>query len=343
MGILKKILFALLGIITLALVAAAFMPKHFTYERSTDINASKEVVFGIVNDLKTQETWGPWQKEDPTIKNTYNDIVSGVGQVSKWTSEKSGNGTQTITESLPPTSVKTKLEFEGQGDSEGWFRMEDGENGTTKAYWGMSFDMDWPTNLMGALFMSGTMNKMFDTGLASLKKMAEEQAATAPASPLKVQEMDYKGATFLGMRVQTSIEEATKQSFFSERITKIADMMDKIKMQAAGSPTGVYYTWDEANNKTDMAVAMPIAPGTAVAGDPNLKVFEVPANRALVVDYYGPYEGMKAAHEVLGAYVKEKGLKEIAPVLEEYVTDPEVEKDPSKLLSRVYYFVGAKK
>ncbi len=56
MGILKKILFGLLGIIGLALVAAAFMPKHFDYERNIDINASKEVVFSIVNDLKTQET-----------------------------------------------------------------------------------------------------------------------------------------------------------------------------------------------------------------------------------------------------------------------------------------------
>jgi effector-binding domain-containing protein len=301
-------------------------------------------VFSIVNDLKTQETWGPWKKEDPTINNIYNELVSGVGQVSSWTSEGSGNGKQTIIESIPYTSVKTKLEFEGQGDSEGWFRLEDGENGATKTHWGMSFDMGWPTNLMGALFMSNAMNKMFDTGLADLKKMAEAQAVATPTTiPLKVQELDFKGATYIGIRVQTSIEEAIKPAFFSERITKIIGMMGKIKMQATGPPTGVYYTWDEANNKTDMAVAMPIAPGTAIAGDPNLKVFEVPANRALVVDYYGSYEGMKAAHETLGAYVKEKGLKEIAPVLEEYVTDPEVEKDPAKLLTRVYYFVEAKK
>jgi hypothetical protein len=41
MGILKKILLGLLGIVALALVAAAFLPKHFEYERSIDINASK--------------------------------------------------------------------------------------------------------------------------------------------------------------------------------------------------------------------------------------------------------------------------------------------------------------
>ena len=99
MQILKKIGLALLALLVLALVAAAFMPKHFEYERSTDINASKEVVFGIVNDLKTQDIWGPWKQEDPTIQSTYNEVASGVGQVSSWTSKKSGNGSQTITES----------------------------------------------------------------------------------------------------------------------------------------------------------------------------------------------------------------------------------------------------
>lgn len=344
MGILKKILFALLGIIVIGLLVAAFLPKHFEYERSIDINASKEVVFNIVNDLKTQDVWGPWAKEDPTIKNTYNEVASGVGQVSSWTSEGSGNGKQTITESTPPSSVKVKVEFEGQGGGDGWYRLEDGANGGTKAYWGMAFDAAWPTNIFTALFAGKMMNKMFDTGLAGLKKMAEEQAAAAPAtSSLQVQELDFKGMTYLGIRQETTFEEAMKPTFFSERITKVIGMMEKIKMQPTGSPTGVYYVWDEATKRTDMAVAMPIAPGTAVAGDPNLKVFEVPANRALVVDYYGPYEGIMKAHETLGAYVNEKGLKEIAPVLEEYVTDPEVEKDQSKWLTKVYYFVEAAK
>lgn len=345
MRILKRILFLLMALIGLGLVVALFLPKHFEYERSIDINASKELVFNIVNDLKTQDTWGPWQKEDPSIKNTYNEVGSGVGQVSSWTSEKSGNGKQTITESTPPNSVKTKVEFEGQGGGDGWFRLEDGENGATKTYWGMSFDAPWPMNLMTALFAGGAMNKMFDDGLASLKKMAEEQAAAAPAATggLEVKEMDFPGVTYLGIRQKTSFEEATGQSFFSDRITKIIGMMEKAKIQPAGSPTGVYYTWDETSKTTDMVVAMPIAKGTAVAGDPSLKVFDLPANKALVVDYYGPYDGMTKAHEALGAYIKQNNLKEIAPVLEEYVTDPEVEKDQGKWLTKVYYFVEANK
>jgi effector-binding domain-containing protein len=187
---------------------------------------------------------------------------------------------------------------------------------------------------------------MFDSGLSSLKDMAEKKAAETPATPTgsyTVQELDFKGATYLGIRQQTTHAEVMKQEFFAKRFGTIMGALEKAKLQPAGLPAGVYYTWDEASKTTDMAVAIPVAKGTAVAGDPSLKTFEVPAGRALVVDYYGPYEGTAAAHEALTTYVKEKGLTEKAPVIEEYVTDPETEKDPTKWLTKVYYFVEAKK
>ncbi len=341
MKILKRILFALLGIIAVALLVAAFLPKHFEYERSIDIKAPKDVVFSIVNDLKTQETWGPWQKEDPTIKNIYNEIEAGTGQKSSWTSEDSGNGSQTIVESTPPSSVKVKVEFEGQGGGDGWYKMEDGADGATKTSWGMAFDAPWPSNIFTAIFAGSMMNKMFEMGLADLKLMAEQKAAEAPAasSSLEVKTLAYPGAAYLGIRQQTTQAEVLKPNFFADHMGKITSMMEKAKMQPAGAPAGVFYTWDDATKTTDMAVAIPIAKGTAVAGDPSLKVFEVPAGKALVVDYYGAYEGIAKAHEALGEYVKKNGLKEIAPVIEEYLIGPEAEKDQSKWLTKVYYFV----
>ncbi len=340
MRIFKRILFALLGIIALALLVAAFLPKHLEYERSIDIKASKEVVFNIVNDLKTQETWGPWQKEDPTIKNIYNEVEAGVGQVSNWTSEGSGNGSQTITESTPPSSVKTRVEFEGQGGGDGWFKLEDGADGVTKTSWGMAFDAPWPTNIFTAMFAGKMMNKMFEMGLADLKAMAEKQAAEAPApASLQVQEIDFKGMSYLGVRQQTTHDEVGKPDFFSTRFGMIQGLMEKAKIQPTGAPVGIYYTWDVATKTTDMAVAFPILKGTAVAGDASMKTFEVPAVRALIVDYYGAYEGIGKAHEALGEYVNKNGLKEKAPVIEEYIVGPTTEKDPAKWQTKVYYFV----
>ena len=189
------------------------------------------------------------------------------------------------------------------------------------------------------------MNKMFDSGLASLKEMAEKQAAEAPAATgsLEVKQMDYPGVTYLGIRQQTTQAEVMKPEFFAERFGKIMGLMEKAKMQQAGAPAGIYFLWDETAKTTDMAVGIPVNKGVDVAGEKTMKVFQVPPGKALVVDYYGAYEGIGKAHDALTEYVKKNNLKEVAPVIEEYVTDPETEKDQSKWLTKVYYFVEAPK
>lgn len=339
MRIIKRIGILLLALIGLALIVAAFMPKHFAYERSTSINAPKALVFSIVNDLKTQETWGPWKKGDPTIQNTYNDVASGVGQKTSWVSEKSGNGSQTITESTPSSNVKYKIEFEGEGGGDSEFKLEDGENGSTNATWAFSYDVGYPFNLMAAMW-GGTMNKMLDDGLAGLKETAEQKAAEAPAanSKYEVKTMDFTGNTYVGIRQQTTQAEVAKSDFFATRFGKIMELLNKSKQAPAGAPAGVYYTWDAANKTTDMAVAIPVSTNTAVAGG-EIKTFQVPASKAIFVDYYGAYEGMEGAHTALGEYVKANGLKEKGPVIEEYVTDPMTEKDTTKWLTKIIYLV----
>jgi hypothetical protein len=87
-----------------------FYQSTFEYERSIDINASKEVVFNIVNDLKTQETWGPWAKEDPTIKNTYNEVVSG-----SWARKAAGPRKAPATAAADHHRVHTSYFREGKG------------------------------------------------------------------------------------------------------------------------------------------------------------------------------------------------------------------------------------
>ena len=59
-----------------------------------------------------------------------------------------------------------------------------------------------------------------------------------------------------------------------------------------------------------------------------------------MVDFYGPYDKLKAAHDAIAQYAKDKGLKLKSPAIEEYIGDPGVEKDPNKVLTRVYYLIG---
>lgn len=339
MKILKKIGIALLALIAIGLVAAAFMPTHFEYERSTDINASKDVIYSILNDMRTWEEWGPWKQEDPTMKVSYGEKTEGVGASYIWTGEKTGNGTITITEATPPTLQKSKIEFEGQGGGDGWFRLEDGDAGATKTSWGFAFDVSWPLNIFVVLSGDGQMNNMFDTGLSGLKTMAEKKAAEQPATgKFKISPVDFPGKTYLGIREKVNFDQTMTADFFATRFGQIAALMGKTKMEADGQPCGVYYTWDEATKTTDMAVAIPVKKGVAVNGG-NIKTFEIPAGKAFAIDYYGAYTGTGDAHMAMDEYFAANGMKASVPVIEEYVTDPGAEPDTAKWLTRIYYLV----
>jgi effector-binding domain-containing protein len=86
---------------------------------------------------------------------------------------------------------------------------------------------------------------------------------------------------------------------------------------------------------TDVAAVMEGPNGTKL---PGLNKFETPAGKVLVIDYYGAYDKSMQAHATMADYMEKRGLRR-SFVLEEYVTDPMTEKDPSKWLTKIYYLV----
>src|SRR6187455_1212900 len=69
---LKKILIGVLALIVLlvaTVVILAFAVKtDLKVEREVTINRPKAEVFDYVKKLKNQNSWGPWHKKDPAMK-----------------------------------------------------------------------------------------------------------------------------------------------------------------------------------------------------------------------------------------------------------------------------------
>src|ERR1041385_7619151 len=112
----KKIL--LYGIVVIVLIIAIFcvvvamQPAHYTVERSATINAPAPVVFAQVNDFHKWQAWSPWEKLDPNIKKEFSGAAAGAGAVYSWVGNSDvGEGRMTITDSIPSTAIKIKLEF----------------------------------------------------------------------------------------------------------------------------------------------------------------------------------------------------------------------------------------
>lgn len=339
MKLLKPLLIGLGVFIVLILIVGLIQPTTFSYERSMLIDATPDVVFSKVNDLRAWEEWGPWSKQDSTLQVTYGEKTVGEGAYYTWKGDEkvSGAGKVTIVESEPHRSLRCLLEFEQGGQGEGWFRLEPTEAGTM-TYWGMSFEMPYPFNAF-SIFSAGAMeqsiNEMLDMGLNGLKSVCESQSSLG----LEVQPIDYPGQGFLTIRGTVSMQDVgAVQAFFSESFGKITAAIAQRNLQMAGMPCGLYFTWDEESGVTDLAAAIPVSQRVDLSSE-GIQYHEVPASRALLIDYYGDYSGLGAAHQAMDAYMAAHGLVNLPPVIEQYVSDPGTEADSSKWLTKVIYLV----
>jgi carbon monoxide dehydrogenase subunit G len=175
MKILKTILIVIVVLVALAAIIGMFMSADVHVERSMEMKAAPDAVYNQVNNLKNWDNWMPWNKLDPNWERTWGEKTEGEGATYSWKSSKSdvGQGTITITKSVPNEAVETNLHFEGQGDAAGSYVIAKTDAGT-KVTWGMNMNMG--SNPFKRL-MGGMMDKMmgpwFETGLKSLDSSAQ--------------------------------------------------------------------------------------------------------------------------------------------------------------------------
>ncbi len=79
---------------------------------------------------------------------------------------------------------------------------------------------------------------------------------------------------------------------------------------------------------------MPVA--TPDSGEGDIYGTELAGGSAITTDYYGPYDGLGAAHEALKAWAIDHGHQPESGGWEVYETDPGSEPDSNKWLTRVY-------
>lgn len=332
-----KILGYIIGGLLLIYLALCFMgPKEIQASRSTVIDAPASMIYKHVGDLKNWKEWMPWYQNDPEMKLSFGEQTAGVGGHYSWESKNSGNGKMKITEADPGKSMQTEIDFGDMGTSRGSWAFEPTDDGKTKVTWGMQADDPVPFPMRGMLVAMGMQKQMdsdFDQGLASLKELAETAMANLPTAydGYEVKQIDFPATTFIAERKEVTFAEMN--DFFQTKMSLAgATAGDKMK----GHPCGLYYEWDPENQKTDMAVAVPVSEVPESLPEGMAKV-EMQGAKAVQIDYYGSYDGSAKAHEAMDKYFSDRGWKILSPVMEEYVTDPTTVDDPSKILTKVTY------
>jgi uncharacterized protein YndB with AHSA1/START domain len=170
------------------LAYAATKPDTFMVRRSASIAAPPEKIFPMIDDLRAQSTWSPFEK-DPNMKRTHSGAPRGKGAVYAWDGNRQvGAGRIAITESVPSSKVVLLLEmsrpFKAHNTVEFTLdRIGAGTNVTgTKVTWAMQGRQPYMAKVMGLFVDCDKMcGGLFEEGLAKLKALAEGEPATIAA------------------------------------------------------------------------------------------------------------------------------------------------------------------
>lgn len=174
---LKIIGLIIVALIVALLIYAATRPDTFRLQRSITINAPPDRVFPFINDFHQWPLWSPWEKMDPNMRKTHSGATQGRGAVYEWDGNKNvDTGQSEIVESVPPSTVKIKLDFfkpfEAHNTTE--FTL-DGRDGSTNVTWAMHGPQPYMMKVMSIIMNSDkTVGGQFETGLGNLKALAEK-------------------------------------------------------------------------------------------------------------------------------------------------------------------------
>ncbi|MES2763351.1 MAG: SRPBCC family protein [Bacteroidota bacterium] len=329
----KKIIYVLIGLLAVWLILCIAGPSEVKVGRSIDINANADMIRTKITDLKFfHESWSPWTEKDPGMKVTYSGTAGQEGASMSWVSDKDEVGVGSMTYKYTHgDTIMQSLYFEGQGAAQIYHVVTANGEGS-KVTWIMQNDVPFYVRFM-MLFMN--IDKMvgpdFEKGLNKLKTAMESMPAVAT---YEIKEEQWEPRTYAGIRAKINVENGDMSkmtAFMGENWPKLYDYLTQNKLESNCKPSAIFFEWGE--KETDMATVVCVPNNTEVKG---YEKWHFPNATVLHVAYYGDEAGSMAAHNAIGDYMK-KNNKEQLCVVEEYVTDHAVEKDPAKWLTNIYY------
>jgi len=170
---------AAIGVLAVAfLIYVALQPAEFRIERTTEIGATADKIFPLIDDLRQFNTWNPFAKADPSVELTYSGPTSGAGAAYTWIGQKSGAGQMKIETSVPSSKVTMNLNFTKPFAAQNMAEFTIvPRNAASVVTWAMTGRRPFSHKFMGTIF---NMDKMvggeFAKGLASLKAIIEKSA-----------------------------------------------------------------------------------------------------------------------------------------------------------------------
>lgn len=146
--------------------------------------------------------------------------------------------------------------------------------------------------------------------------------------------LNWRERQFLTKRATVPFNKLS--DFFKENYGALYGFMGQAGLRPDGMPCAFYYNIDEVKNETDLAAAIAVQGNIPDTG--TLEKVILPASKVITTTHIGSYETMVPAYQAMDQYLTDNGLKKEL-MIEEYLSDPMLEKDPAKWKTNIYFLV----
>ncbi|SFN54614.1 GyrI-like domain-containing protein [Mycetocola miduiensis] len=137
-----------------------------------------------------------------------------------------------------------------------------------------------------------------------------------------------------GVRKRVPMSELT--GFFSRAFQDTMAALQAQGVHPTGPPFGKYYGMP--TETVDVEAGFPVSATITAAGD--VVPGSLPGGRCVEAVHVGPYDTMERTYAEIGRHFVDAGLTPGAVMWESYLSDPEVEPDPSAWRTRICWPVG---
>lgn len=120
----------------------------------------------------------------------------------------------------------------------------------------------------------------------------------------------------------------------------LEEEMNSVGATLDGMPGMITYSNDTSNFVFECVLPIKDLPKKQPK---SCKIVALESSPMLIFNFYGPYEHLFSAYDRIRKYMKANKLKQSGPMREFYLTDPTIEKDPTKWETRIMVPVGKTK
>lgn len=179
---------------------------------------------------------------------------------------------------------------------------------------------------------------MGEVGNKSHDKPVRERIVWAVPNfrPMDIIQTTFGPRHYLAVKQTVAISDLADKDIYDLAYARLFGYLGQRGVAAIGPGAILYLDWNEAEGRTQIAIALPVA-GLEESGDPDIVVVDIPQTPAIMGAMHGSYEGLKAAHQEINAYMVAHGMQYKGFAIEEYAVDPMTVKDQSELVTNIYY------